>query len=79
MKVYTEICKLAFIVLADILDGVNVKWDSETVDWEDDGLRFLVDVDLTCAAHSIRSSAKPNMEGLTLRFSISLGNPPSPL
>ena len=46
MEIDAEISEFAFVIFADILDGVDVKGNREAVDREDDGLGLAVDENL---------------------------------
>ena len=47
LEIDPKVGKLAFIVLANILDGIDVEWNSIAMYRQNDGLCFPVDVDLS--------------------------------
>lgn len=46
LEVYTKIREFAFIILANILDGIDMEWDSKTMERKNNCLSLPVDKDL---------------------------------
>ena len=76
LEIDSEVGEIAFVVLAGILDGVNMERHSKAVNRQNHGLCFAIDKYLDCQL--VPAIARKENDH-TLSFSTSSGKAPSPL